>query len=1058
MNEETRARVDFLLEEALSQSEAERTAFLARIFLDDEEVGSEVLSLVRCHERAGSFLSTPSPESRPPNVEIGRATFAPGELLLERFHIVKMRACGGMGEVYEAVDQKLQERIALKTIRPELAWDQRASERFLREVHLARMVTHRNVCRIHDVFQDSQEGSESTLFLTMELLSGENLASHLERRGRIDWREAIPLLIQILSGLEAAFSVGVLHRDLKPENVMLVPDASTLRAVLTDFGLAVVADADQARRNVEDQRGPSRMSSRSALGTPAYMSPEQLRGQAVDHRSDLFSFGVIAYEALSGAHPFPIESETGLLGKRFETKPRSLRVSNRKIPRDLDRLVLQLLEVEPSDRPKDASELRRNLGEIPTEIPARRVVLLTAASAVGGAFVLVKAGPPVVELLETWIGGPRVLPLEYYVNSPKALDALRTGIAKVLEGANIEAIAYFERAVEEDTDSMLAHVELIETLLDIGERNRAREVLRSLSEVDGKPQGNATDSHLLHSVRARLDEDYASSSHELGVVVDKYRDDIHLWLRQARRLEETGQFAQVLPLYEAVATESVAALLGLGRALTATGQPERAIELVASKALSESLSHEAMGMAHSVLGMAHKDLGELPAAIQYLTLSLNHREKARDHRGQAASLTNLASAYSGMGSFDQSSTFLDRALRLSREMGDREYESYVIGWMGSVHLRRGDPRAALSSFRETLAIDSAREDHGLLAARLNGLALANALLGFLDDGLMYLAEADKHIEASGQMDQRASAFYLKGVIEAARGQYEDSDGAFHRAVALYRQAMMPHHVAKVKGFLAETQRVRGAFQAAERTLLEASYIFQSLGDNLALARNELREASLGVSQGAFPDAESALARAKSHLNGSPYWETAARMLIVRGELSFARSSFPSAVEELRLAATVSAQSGFKELEVLAGIILGEALTSLGELSEAKMTLDTALGIARTLGFRCLQTMATLGLSHLHYESGNFESAVMTSADAIALAKLMSLRPILFRGSVALGNALFRLGRSQKAREAYREAFEVHQALLANIVPPRRATYLDSPEIRQRLARMHEFFS
>ncbi len=546
MNEETRARVDSLLEEALSQSEAERASFLAKICDEDQELGREVSSLARCHERAGPFLLTPLPEAPLADFEEGRPTFARGELLLGRFEIVALRARGGMGEVYEAVDQRLQERVALKTIRPELAWDKKAVERFLREVHLARMVTHRNVCRIHDVFQDDWEGSDSTLFLTMELLSGDNLASHLERSGRIDWREAIPLLIQILSGLEAAFSVGVLHRDLKPENVMLVPEASTVRAVLTDFGLAVVADADQATRTAEGQRGPWRRSSRSALGTPAYMSPERLRGQAVDHRSDLFSFGVIAYEALSGTHPYPIESETDQLGKRFEAKPRSLQAFNRRIPRDLDRLILQLLEVEPSDRPKDASELRRNLGAIPTEVPARRVVLLTAASAVAGGFVLFKTGPPVLDFLERRIGGPKVLPLEDYVDSPKALEALRAGIAKILEGSNIEAIPYFERAIEEDSHSILARVELIETLLDIGERNRASEVMTNLMEVDGKPSRNATDGQLLRSVRARRDEDYASSLEALGVVVDKYREDTNLLLRQARRLEESGKFAEVL--------------------------------------------------------------------------------------------------------------------------------------------------------------------------------------------------------------------------------------------------------------------------------------------------------------------------------------------------------------------------------------------------------------------------------------------------------------------------------------------------------------------------------
>lgn len=246
MDQERRARVDSLLEEALSRTDVERAAFLAETLDEDEELGREVSSLVRSHERAGSFLLTPLSGAR--RAERGSPAFACGELLLGRFEIVEMRDRGGMGEVYEAVDLRLHERIALKTIRPELAWDEKAVERFLREVHLARKVTHHNVCRIHDVFYESRERSEDLLFLTMELLPGENLAIHLERRGRIDWREALPILTQILLGLEAAFSVGVLHRDLKAENVMLVPESEGVRAVVTDFGLAVVADTDPGSR------------------------------------------------------------------------------------------------------------------------------------------------------------------------------------------------------------------------------------------------------------------------------------------------------------------------------------------------------------------------------------------------------------------------------------------------------------------------------------------------------------------------------------------------------------------------------------------------------------------------------------------------------------------------------------------------------------------------------------------------------------------------------------------------------------------------------------------
>ncbi len=499
--------------------------------------------------------------------------------------------------------------------------------------------------------------------------------------------------------------------------------------------------------------------------------------------------------------------------------------------------------------------------------------------------------------------------------------------------------------------------------------------------------------------------------------------------------------------------ESVAGLLGLARALTMTNQPDRAIELVATKAVSESLSHEARGMAHSILGMAYKDQGEFPIAIQHFLLSLDHRQKCGDRRGEAASLTNLASAYGRVGRIDQASTFLDLAVRLSREIGDREYESYAVGWMGSLQLMRGDPRAALGFFRESLAIESTREDHGILASRLNSMAHANVLLGLLDDGLMYLSEADKHIALSGQRQERAYSSYLKGLIYAARGTFEGSDGAFLEAIEIYREDMMPHQVAKAKGALAETQCARGDYQSAERSLREASDDLKNLNFNLALAKNEVLEASLAISQGAFPDAKAALARANGHLNGSPFWETNVRSLLIRGELFLARSSFHSAVEKLTLAVTASVKSGFKELEVLARTRLGESLTFLGELRKARSSLDAALETSKRLGFRYVRATATLAMANLNYRSDDLESAVSASTDAIALAKLMSLRPVLFRGFVTLGDSLFRLGRIQKAQAAYREAYEVHQELLARTFPFRRISYRETPEIRDCLRRI-----
>src|SRR5262245_21058912 len=162
-----------------------------------------------------------------------------GQLAAGRFRVLRFVAEGGRGQVYEAEDVELGERVALKTVRAEIAADERATERFRREIQLARRVTHPNVCRTFDVFR--HEGPDGAVaFLTMEMLPGETLTERLHRVGRLTEDEARRLFAQMAAGLAAAHRVGIVHRDFKPGNVVLVPDASGpgLRAVVTDFGQA----------------------------------------------------------------------------------------------------------------------------------------------------------------------------------------------------------------------------------------------------------------------------------------------------------------------------------------------------------------------------------------------------------------------------------------------------------------------------------------------------------------------------------------------------------------------------------------------------------------------------------------------------------------------------------------------------------------------------------------------------------------------------------------------------------------------------------------------------
>ncbi|HEX3126746.1 MAG TPA: tetratricopeptide repeat protein, partial [Thermoanaerobaculia bacterium] len=271
--------------------------------------------------------------------------FSPGEMIGARYRVVRFIARGGMGEVYEVEDLELRGKVALKTVRAEVARDETTIERFRREIQLARKVTHPNVCRIFDVaFHDG------LIFLTMELLEGETLGQRLRRAGKMTTGEALPVARQMAEALQAAHQAGIIHRDLKPGNVVLTEGRGGLRAVVTDFGLARLEAGEEAPQtpNLTVQAG--------VVGTPAYLAPEQVEGKEITSAVDVYALGVVLYEMVTGVVPFTGETAIAVAIKRLREAPPSPRIHVNDLDRRWESAILKCLEKEPTDRFASAPE------------------------------------------------------------------------------------------------------------------------------------------------------------------------------------------------------------------------------------------------------------------------------------------------------------------------------------------------------------------------------------------------------------------------------------------------------------------------------------------------------------------------------------------------------------------------------------------------------------------------------------------------------------------------------------------------------------------------------
>ncbi|HEY2645799.1 MAG TPA: serine/threonine-protein kinase, partial [Candidatus Acidoferrales bacterium] len=280
------------------------------------------------------------PSNEPVMVSGGSLSLAavkPGALLGNRYEIIAILGEGGMGAVYKARDRELDRMVALKVIRPELAGRPEILQRFKQELILARKVTHRNVIRIFDLGD-----ANGIKFITMEFIEGRDLKSLLVEKGKLPPEEAADIVQQVCLALEAAHAEGVVHRDLKPQNIMMDKQG---RASVMDFGIARSLDMGGMT-----QTG-------AMIGTPEYMSPEQVRGEHVDERSDLFTLGVIFQEILTGQLPFQAETAMASMFMRTRERAISLHKFDASVPQQLADIVGKCLDPDPKLRFQSAREI-----------------------------------------------------------------------------------------------------------------------------------------------------------------------------------------------------------------------------------------------------------------------------------------------------------------------------------------------------------------------------------------------------------------------------------------------------------------------------------------------------------------------------------------------------------------------------------------------------------------------------------------------------------------------------------------------------------------------------
>ncbi len=729
----------------------------------------------------------------------------PGTPLGPRYRIEALLGEGGMGAVYKAHDNELGRTVALKLVRPELARNPSIIERFKRELLLASRISHKNILRIHDLGDVN-----GVKFITMAYVEGRDLAA-IQESGRMPLSRALEIARQLSAALEAAHNEGVVHRDLKPQNI-LVDEAGVI--YVSDFGLAKSIEAEEVAMTRPGQ----------VLGTPRYMSPEQVEAKAADHRSDLYSFGLILYELVTGAIPFPGASALQMMYQRVIEQPKNPRLINPEVPDYVASIILRCLEKDPARRYQHAREILADLdaGRAPARTisiqlpkPDRRwwkpgavaVLVITLAGA-GGYWLRHSAVPG-----SSTTGGaaPTASAQAYLAVLPLALEG------------NGQALSYAADGIREALSAKLSGLHNVYVA-----SSSAVDSARNLKGAERIAR--ALGVSLLVSGTFRAEGDRIAVS----LAMDDIRNRKQLW-----KQEFSGLTQDLLTIEDEMYSKLVVAL-----------NVERNNDEMARGAMRPT---EDMGAYELYLRSRSILRGPKTAKSITSAISLFNRATQKDP-SFALAYAGLADASLDMQKLTSDSFWAERALGAANQaerLNENLPEAHLA--QGSAYLATGKTAEAVAELRRALELEPNSDEalrrlaNALLAARRQPEAIRafqDAIrvnpyywMNYNELGAAYfqMGENEKAVETFRRVTalepERASGYLNLGVVYYRQGKWNESAPQFRKAIELQPSPRAYSNLGVVYFYLGRYQDAAQMFDEAAKMNPNDYLVIGNLADS-----------------------------------------------------------------------------------------------------------------------------------------------------------------------------------------------------------------------------------
>jgi len=1001
-------RLKPLFEQALSLSPEERAAFLEKVRLDDEELGRNLAQLVASN--AATRTLDISLADFPRIVPAQKRFFKENELILDRFRIVRFLGRGGMGEVYEADDLQLG-RVALKTIRPEMAARRQNLLRFTQEVQLARRVTDPHVCRIHDLFTIPESGQrKSATFLTMEFLPGITLAQRIEREGPLPLPEAESVALQLCAALQAIHDAGIIHRDFKSNNVMLVPRNGETFAIVMDLGLA-----REAEPKGDGEAGLTMTG--AVMGTPGYMAPEQFRGQRVAAAADIYALGVVLYEIVTGQRPFHAATPLAAAVMRAK-RPSSASSVRPELRPQWDQVINRCLEYEPEARWASAAEVaealtgrssakaRRVTGVSSTRLRSLAAAAILAVGIAAGFF---------------WYRSH-----SYSRPSPDADRWYRQGVAALHEGTYWKATQALSRAVQLDKDFVLAHTRLADAWSELDFTGKAKDETLLASTLETKRGMPDIDRTYFDAMRATLTYDYAVAVSDYRTILGRLpeAEKAFGYIDLGRAEEKAGKLEEALNDYSEAARrapEDAASFVHLGILESRQGKTAGGESAFAKAEALYRASSNIEGTAEIAYqrGYAASVRGDMTHAREYLAQALRTAKDIPSVQLEIRTLTRMSVVEYLVDNTDQAISLANQSIQMARDNGLDYWAIDGLVRLGNAYLKRNDYARAEPPFQEALRLASEGGKPRLVAVAELSLASIRDRQGKPAETIDYAQKALDYYKPAGFFTESTSALTLIGRAERDKAQFKQALSRAQEALEIVKKMNNPASLVQseelVGSILLDLEQYPDALTHFQAALAAARSVHQSVEYQLLHCANTLWRL------GRYAEAESMLGTIPGDFVARPLIK--ALILLTRAQMLLSQRQFNGALQEARHALASGKDFPPGTVSVIA-VVAGTAAAQSGAAQAAKTFCEDAAHKAEEALDPAASAEAQLCQAGAFLAAGNPRDAQAQAASALKFFAGSGQRESEWQSLLCVSRISKAAGDRAAARKSASEALEI----------------------------------